>query len=285
MPERTIAIVTDSTADLPADLRGRWGIAVVPVGLRFGDELFADGVDIDADAFLARMAAGGPPPRTVAPSSRQFAEVFRELGERALGIVAVVGSGKLGSTLGSAQAARDEVAGVVPVEVVDSRSATMGLGWQAVRAAELADSGLSLSAIAQTLRSETARYEVIFFVDTLEHLRRGGRIGRAAALIGQALDLKPLLRIDEGQVVPLDRARTHGRAVDALVDEVAAMGAVERVAALYATSEREGRALADRLVAETGLAAGQVLVARIGPGVATHIGPGGLGVAVADLPG
>ncbi|MFM9107993.1 MAG: DegV family protein [Chloroflexota bacterium] len=285
MPERTIAIVTDSTADLPADLRRRFGIEVVPVELRFGEESFADGVTIDADAFLARMQSGGPPPRTVAPPADRFAEAFRRLAERHQGIIAIVGSGKLGSTLASAMTARVEVAGIVPVAVVDSRSASMGLGWQAVRAAELVAGGAPLEAIADTLRAETSRYEVIFFVDTLDHLRRGGRVGRAAALIGQALDLKPLLRIDEGQVVPLDRARTHARAVDALVDAVAAMGAIERVAALHASGEAEGRALAGRLVAELGLDPGQVLVARIGPAVATHIGPGGLGVAVADLPG
>lgn len=283
MPTARIAIVTDSTADLPQYLREMHGITVVPVGVRVGDVLREDGDGGDPDAFIASIASGGAMPRTVAPSPALFAEVFRDLARTHDGITAIVGSAKLGTTIASAHLARDMVAGLVPVEVVDSRSATMGLGWQAVRAVELAGSGMALKDLADQLRAETAGYEVIFFVDTLEHLRRGGRIGRAAALIGSALDLKPLLRIDEGQVVPLDRARTHARAVDALVDAVTAMGGVDRAAALYSSDEQAGQALAARLVAEAGLAPEQVIVARIGPGVATHIGPGALGVALSDL--
>jgi DegV family protein with EDD domain len=283
MTNLSIAVVTDSTADLPASLREEHGITVVPIGVRFGGETLEDGVAIDPDEVLRRMSAGGSMPRTVAPSPERFAETFRGLARSHRGVLAIVGSGKLGSTIEAAQAARVMVADLIPVEVVDSRSATMGLGWQAVRAAELAGSGLTLTEVADLLRAETSHYEVVFFVDTLEHLRRGGRIGRAATMIGTALDLKPLLRIDEGQVVPHDRIRTHARAVDALVDAVKAIGPVERAAALYATDEQEGKALAARLVAEAGLAPDQVIVARIGPGVATHIGPGALGVAVADV--
>jgi len=277
-----IAVVTDSTADLPDALRQRLGIAVVPVGVRFGKETLRDGVDIGPEAFLARLAASPEPPRTVAPAMEEFAETFARLARDHDGIVAVIGSSKLGST---ASVARAAAAGAgIPVEVVDSRSATMGLGWQAVRAAELAAEGLDAAAIAHRLRSETARYEVVFFVDTLEYLRRGARIGRAAAAIGEALDLKPLLRIDEGVVVPAERARTRARAIDALVESVRALGRVERVAALHVSDPRDGDALAVRLRDELGLAPEQVIVARIGPGVATHAGPGALGVAVADLP-
>jgi DegV family protein with EDD domain len=284
MTEPRIAIVTDSTADLPADLRNRHGISVVPIGVRFGEETLRDGIDIGPEGFLARLAQPGPLPRTVAPAPDQFADLFRELGKRHDGVVAVVGSSKLGTTAAAALQGRQLVMGV-PVEVVDSRSATMGLGWQAVRAAELAGAGMDLAAIADILRVETSRYEVVFFVDTLEHLRRGGRIGRAATMIGEALDLKPLLRIDEGQVVPLDRARTYARAVDALVAAVKEMGTVEHVAALHSSDAAAGRMLAAKLIAEAELDPSQVVVACIGPGVATHIGPGALGVAVADIPG
>ena len=277
-----VAVVTDSTADLPEDLRQRWGIVVVPVGVRFGGLTLRDGVDIGAEEFLARLDASPDPPRTVAPSVDEFLTAFDRLGRDHDGIVAVIGSGRLGSTVAVAREAAARSA--VPVEVVDSRSATMGLGWQAVRAAELAAEGLDAPAVADLLRSETGRYEVIFFVDTLEYLRRGARIGRAAAAIGDALDLKPLLRIDEGVVVPAERARTRARAVDALVESVRALGTVERAAALYVSERRDGEALAARLRDELGLREEQVVVARIGPGVATHAGPGALGVAVADLP-
>ena len=282
MTASRVAVVTDSTADLPEDLRQRWGIVVVPVGVRFGGQTLRDGVDIGAEEFLARLDASPDPPRTVAPAVDDFLAAFDRLGRDHDGIVAVIGSGRLGSTVAVAREAAARAA--VPVEVVDSRSATMGLGWQAVRAAELAAEGLDALAVADLLRSETGRYEVIFFVDTLEYLRRGARIGRAAAAIGDALDLKPLLRIDEGVVVPAERARTRARAVDALVESVRALGTVERAAALYVSERRDGEALAARLRDELGLREEQVVVARIGPGVATHAGPGALGVAVADLP-
>ena len=176
-----LAIVTDSTADLPDALQRHHLITVVPIGVR-----------IDENENVTR---------TYAPAPEQFTAVFSELAADFEGILAVLGSAKLGGMVASAEAARASIEGSVPIEIVDSRSATMGLGWQAVRAADLAAEGMSLPELADTIRGETDRYEVVFFVDTLEHLRRGGRLGRAATLIGGALDLKPLLRIDEGQVV------------------------------------------------------------------------------------
>lgn len=276
---RRVAIVTDSSADLPAALRTHAGITVVPVDVIVDGKTFRDGEEIDAASFAGRSGARVA---TAAPPPKRFAAAFRDLGQTHDAVVAVVVSSRLGRVYDAARIAAGMVAGEVPVQVVDSRSASMGIGFQALRAAELADGGADAAEIAAALRTEEWRFPVAFFVDTLEYLQHGGRIGRAAALIGDVLRLKPLLGIDEGQVVPLERTRTRARAIDGLVDFVHGLGEVERVAALFTTDPADGEMLARRLRDECGLPAGRVLATRVGPAVAVHIGPGALGVAVAD---
>lgn len=281
-PGRRVAIVTDSTADLPAALRRRAGIDVVPVDVLVDGRRLRDGDEIDAASFAGRSRTTAA---TAAPPPERFAAAFRDLGQTHAAVVAVVVSSRLGRVYDAARSAAESVADEVPVVVVDSRSASMGVGFQALRAAQLADAGADAEEIAAIVRAEEMRFPVAFFVDTLEYLQHGGRIGRAAALIGDVLRLKPLLRIDEGQVVPLERTRTRARAIDGLVDFVRGLGAVEQVAALYATDPADGEALARRLRDECGLPADRVFATRIGPAVAVHIGPGAMGVAVADVEG
>ena len=279
-----VAIVTDSTADLPEALWAEAGITVVPLDVRFGDESLRDGVDITNDAFIARLASSKTAPTTSQPPPARFEEAFRTLANDHEAIVAVLISSKLSGTFNAASLAAEAVADRIPVEVVDSRTGSMALGFQALRGAALAGEGSDAPAIAETLRAEVGRHHVVFFVDTLEYLQRGGRIGRAAALIGGILQLKPLLRIDEGLVVPWERTRTRSRAVNGLIDFAKGLPAVERVAALYSSDRAEGAAFADRLAADLGLAPEQVVLAQIGPTVATHIGPGAMGVAAMEAP-
>lgn len=279
---RRVAIVTDSTADLPAALREQAGISVVPVDILVDGRRLRDGEEIDAASFAGRPRVAAA---TAAPPPERFAAAFRDLGQTHDAVVAVVVSSRLGRVYDAARIAARMVADEAPVVVVDSRSASMGVGFQALHAAELADAGADAEEIAAIVRAEELRFPVAFFVDTLEYLQQGGRIGRAAALIGDVLQLKPLLRIDEGQVVPLERTRTRARAIDGLVDFVRGLGAVERVAALYATDPADGDLLARRLREECGLPAERVFATRIGPAVAVHIGPGAMGVAVADVEG
>jgi DegV family protein with EDD domain len=155
----------------------------------------------------------------------------------------------------------------------------MGLGLQAIRAAELARQGMDAPAIADRLRAETTSNHIVFFVDTLEFLQRNGRIGRAAALIGGVLQLKPLLRVDEGQVVPFERTRTRAKAIQGLVDFVRELPHVTRLSALY-TGTADGAAFADRLAAEIGVPRAEISVVQMGPVITSHVGPGAVGVAV-----
>lgn len=276
-----VAIVTDSTADLPADVQDRFGIAVVPLNVHFGDETFRDQIDLSTDQFMERLRGTSVLPKTSQPSPALFEATFRRLAaEGAEGIVCLTISGKLSGTVQSATLAAEAVRDQVPVEVVDSRTGSMALGLQAIRAAELAERGLGREAIASRLRAETAANHVVFFVDTLEFLQRNGRIGRAAALIGGLLHLKPLLRVDEGQVVPYERTRTRAKALNGLADFARALPRVDRLSVLYTTSRDDAAVFADRLAGELSLDREQIVLAQIGPVVGSHIGPGAMGVAV-----
>ena len=277
-----VAIVTDSTADLPTHLRDQHNITMVPLNVHFGDEVFRDQVDISTDAFMDRLGRSPKLPTTSQPSAGLFEETFRSLAANHDGIVAVLISAKLSGTAQSATIAADAVADLLPVEVIDSTTASMALGFQALHAAALAADNLDAPTIAQRLRAEVGDYEVVFFVDTLEYLQRGGRIGKAQALVGGLLKLKPLLRVDEGQIVPFERTRTRARAIEGLVDFARGLGAIERLCVLHNTTPDDARTLADRLVAELHLPPEDVLTTQMSPVIGTPVGPGAMGIAVAE---
>ncbi len=274
-----VAIVTDSTADLPPHLRDRHQVTVVPLNVHFGDDVFRDQVDITTDAFMERLQRTAALPTTSQPASGLFEETFRRLAADHDAVVAVLISGKLSGTVMSASIARDAVADLLPVEVVDSQNASLGLGFQVIRAAELAAGGTPAAAIADRLRAETDAYHLVFFVDTLEYLQRGGRIGKAAAMLGSMLNLKPVLRVDEGQIVPFERTRTRRRALQGLVEFGRGLPRSERVAVVHSSTPED----AAQLAAELGAALGPrepVIVAQFGPVIGTHVGPGAMGVGI-----
>lgn len=275
-----VAIVTDSTSDLSPDLQRRHHVTVVPLNVHFGDDVLRDQLDITTDEFMQRLQRSSTMPTTSQPSAGLFEETFRRLAADHDEIVAVLISSKLSGTIQSAMIAAEAVKDEIPVTIVDSFSATLGLGLQAIRASTLVEDGLSGEEIAVHVRGETAAYQVVFFVDTLEYLQRGGRIGRAAALLGGILQLKPLIRLDEGQIVPYERTRTRSKATQGLVDFAKGLPHVERIASLFSTDRSEGEMLANRLAEARGIPRDQVEVAQMGPVVGVHVGPGALGVAV-----
>lgn len=277
-----VAIVTDSTADLPPALRERHNIAVVPLNVHFGSDALRDQIDLTTDQFFERLRASSTMPTTSQPSAGLFEQTFRRLADDHDEIVAVLISSKLSGTFQSATIAAQSLGEAVPIEIVDSANGSMGLGWQAVRAAELAAVGRDAASIAGELRGDVNRYHTVFFVDTLEYLQRGGRIGRAAALVGGLLNLKPLLRVDEGQIVPYERTRTRSKAIAGLVDFVRGLPQVERICAMYATTPDDATQLAERLAGATGKSVESIEITQMGPVIGVHIGPGALGVSVAE---
>ena len=272
-----IRVITDSTADLPPDMAAELGIEVVPLNVHFGTDTFRDGIDLSADEFYQRLVASPRPPTTSQPSVGAFLEVYQKaLDEGADGIVSVHISAKLSGTWNSSVQAREQLADPSQVEVVDTGQASMGLGWVAAAAARAAQASASLEEVANAARSAADKVRVLFLVDTLEFLQKGGRIGKAAAMFGSVLAIKPLLTIQEGEVHPLEKVRTRSKGVARLVQLVQEAAPLQSMAVLYTTTEDEARALAERL--GPCVPGGEVVVGRLGTVVGTYAGPGLLGV-------
>ena len=270
-----IAVVTDSTADLPPELVRRHDIHVVPLTVAFGDRIYRDGVDLSADEFLRLLAESPVRPTTSQPPPEVFATRYRELAATHDAVVSIHISARLSGTVQSATLAAQMVADDIPVTVIDSDSASMGCGMLAVTAATMAARGAPVSAIRDRVADEAACMDIVFMVESLEALRRGGRIGRAAAMLGTVLDLKPILRLTAGEISPLERTRTRKRAVRDMVDYVRRQGGVRRICAVYTGHPEEARTLLrefDLLVPHE-----QMFVATLGPVIASHTGPGVIG--------
>jgi DegV family protein with EDD domain len=276
-----VAVVTDSTAYLPADLAAERRIRVVPLEVRLGDRIGLEGVDIDAAAVSAALANRNLSVQTSRPAPAEFATIYRAaLAEGAAEVVSVHLSRELSGTWDAARLAAEEV-GPGRVRVVDSRATAMGLGYAVLAAADAAEVGADGGAVEQAAADVAARCRVFFCVDTLDRLRRGGRIGAAAALVGGALAVKPLLHVAQGRIVPLEKVRTTARAAQRMVElAVRAAGdgpadlAVHHLAAADRAEELAAR-LRERLPR-----AARLLVSEVGAVIGAHAGTGLLGIVV-----
>ena len=273
-----IAVVTDSTSDIPESMVREAGIAIVPLSVNFGNQSLRDRVDITHQQFMDRLAGSPVLPTTSQPPPGLFEEAYRRLaGEGAEQIVSIHISEKLSGTCGAARIAAETVADEVRVEVVDSRSVSLGLGFIALEAARVARAGGDLDAVLDAVRQMIPNVHVIMFADTLEYLERGGRIGRPAAIVGSLLALKPLLRLDEGVVVPHERTRTRAKAIDGLVRFVADFPHIRQLAAVR-SGEADIDTLLDRLAPR--FPRERIVVTEVSPVIAVHLGPGALGCIV-----
>jgi len=274
-----IRIVTDSTADLPDEVRRAAGIEMVPLSILFGEESLLDKVEIGHEEFVRRLKASGKDlPTTAQPPIGLFEETYRRLAdEGADTIVSLHLSERLSGTAGSARLAAAEVAGRVRVEVIDSRSITLGLGFLALEAARVAARGGDVAEIVATVQRMIPNIHIIFFPDTLEYLQKGGRIGRAAAIAGSILSLKPLMRLDEGVVVPHERTRTRSKAIDGLVKFARDFPHIRQLGALQ-IGDADIATLLDRLGGV--YPRDRIVVTEVSPVIAVHLGPGTLGVVV-----
>lgn len=272
-----VKIVTDSGADIPKHLVEELDITVVPLTIHFGDEEFKDGVDLDTTQFYSRLQAGGQP-RTTQPSPADFEAAYVKLQDEADAIVSCHLSSELSGTMQSAVLASTMDSVKVPVHVIDSRSASLGIGMLAIEAARMAKDGASAEDIVQHVQGIVQRQQVFFLVDTLEYLQRNGRIGRASAFVGGLLNIKPLLTIDDGVVAPLERARGRNKARARLV-ELVASGVGDnkvRMAIMHADAAEEAEALAAELRSKVDV--DELIVSQLGATIGTHAGPGTLGV-------
>ena len=282
----SVAVVTDSTAYLPADLVERHRIEVVPLYVVLAGRSGREGADISPQDVARAMGTRGQPVSTSRPTTGDFLAAYRRcLDAGAPRIVSIHLSAELSGTWDAARMAAAQV-GEHLVTVIDSRSAAMGSGFAVLAAVRIAEAGGDAAAVADAARTTAANTRTLFVVDTLEHLRRGGRIGSAASLFGTALAVKPVLHVVDGRVVPLEKVRTSARALARLVQravEAAAGRPVDLAVHHLAAPER-----AQRLATELRSAlpeAGEVLVSELGAAIGAHVGPGAVGVVVSPTGG
>jgi fatty acid kinase fatty acid binding subunit len=277
-----VAIVTDSTSDLPASLASARSISVVPLTLNFDGRSLLDGVDITPGEFYRRLPSASTHPTTSQPSPGRFAETYGELLANHDSIVSIHISEKLSGTYDSAKQAA-EMTDPQRVHVVDSQLVSMSLGLVVLGAASLASQGVDAEAIVEKVESIRPMVHTYFSVATLEFLRRGGRIGRASAMLGSVLQVKPVLCIRDGVVTPLERVRTFERALNRIIELVRAVDRGNGICAVVGHADAE--ADAQRVGRELEPIADTLMIQALGPVVGAHGGPGvvGVGCYPADL--
>lgn len=276
-----IAIVTDSTAYIPADLVQKHNITVTPQILIWGEETFRDGVDIQPDEFYARLKTAKVMPTTSQVSPATMQATFEDLIEKGYNVLGIFVAATLSGTIQSAVQAIDMMgAAGQKVNIVDSNTTAMAMGFQVLTVARAIENGANMQdavALAERARGHTGVY---FAVDTLEFLHRGGRIGGAQRFLGTALNMKPVLAVVDGHVEAVERIRTKGKALERVLELVMEQTKGKtpvRLATLHAAAEAEARTLLDKASQE--LNAAESIMSTVSPVVGTHAGPGTVGLA------
>lgn len=274
-----IKIVTDSGSGISPELARQYGISVIPLYVHFGNETFREGVDIQLPEFLARLKTAPQLPTTSQPSAGDFLQLYEPLVANGSEVISIHLSSKLSGTVASACTAREMLPGA-RIHVVDTLSISATQAMMALHAARMAAAGESADAILARLDEFIAGSHIYFVVDTLEYLQKGGRIGKAAALLGTALQMKPLLMLCEGVVEAKERIRTKSKAVGRMHELVMqeTSGRICRcLGILHAAAPDEARQLEADLL--TRVKPDETMITEVGPVIATHTGPGVVGVA------
>ena len=276
-----VAIVTDSTAYIPVGLQQQLNINVVPLTLMWGEESFEDGVDMLPEDFYRRMASSRVVPTTSQPTMLSMKNAFEHLLEEGYDVLGIFISSRLSGTVESAMQAREIMdRGKDQIGIIDSLGTTMALGWPVLTAARAAKAGENLvecQKLAETARDQTG---VMFVVETLEYLRRGGRIGGAQAMLGTILNVKPLLKLQDGRIEPVEKIRTKrkalGRMLD-LIEEKTAGRTPIRLGVVHANAEAEALSLLETVRRRFNPI--ESLLCPLSPVIGTHVGPGTISIA------
>jgi DegV family protein with EDD domain len=274
----TVRVVTDSVADLPPQLARELGITVVPLNVRFGTEVYRDGVDMTSEEFYGRLVDSRVLPTTSVPSPGAFAEAYDRAAEEADEVLAVILSSRLSGTYDAALQGVGLMKKQCRVEVVDSEWATMAEGFIVMKAAEAANSGASLDEAMDVVRKNIPRVDFLAAFDTLEFLKRGGRIGRAQVLLGSLLNINPLITLRDGVVEPAGRTRSRAKAIERLYEFAASYSRIEEMAVGSANCPDEADDLARRLGSK--FPRERIYRSKMTPAIGTYTGPGLLLVAI-----
>jgi len=270
-----VRVVTDSACDLPDELVAALGLSIVPLTIRFGDEELVDREELSVAEFWQRLTTSPVLPETAAPSAGAFEACFRDLADGgATGIVCINLSSRLSATMQAATVAAKAVADDCPIEVIDSLTCSMGLGTLCITAARRAIEGAELETIVAEVTDRRDRTKLFGTLDTLEFLKRGGRVGNARALLGSMLSIKPVVEVRDGVVEEAGKVRTRSKALQVLVDHVRAQP-VENLAVLHGNAPDldELLDLLDPIVPRA-----EIVTGIVGPVIGTHAGPRVIGV-------
>jgi DegV family protein with EDD domain len=282
MPLPTVRIVTDSTADIPPEIARELDITVVPANVQFGSESFRDGVDLSRDAFYQRLVTDPVLPTTSAPAVGVFAEAYRQVAARARaagqpfsGIVAVHLAARLSALYNSARLGAEDVPDV-PVRLVDSQQVSIGTGLLAIVAARAAKRGMGLDEVAALVEQRVPHVRLLAMLDTLEYIRRSGRLGKAKWLLGTLLHIKPIIEVRQAEVLPpVELPRTRSQALDRLAEMAAELAPFEELAVMHARAPDLAESLQHRL--------GRlhppecIILGEVGVTIGTYAGPGAVG--------
>ena len=274
---KDIGIVTDSIADIPDGLLDQYGIHMVPAYVRFGNEVYRDRSEIKPYEVLNRMVQTGQPPKTSQPSPGDFLEVYKALAEKAKTILSIHPSSILTGTFQSARIASG-ILSELDIRLIDTMNGSLGQGWAVIEAARAAVRGVDADRIVQLAKGVAGRMHTVISVDTLEFIYKGGRIGRAQAIIGNMLHVKPILYLDKGALVPLDKVIGRGAVIPRLLDYISSTvgeGSPINVGIGYAGLKENAVRLREEISRRFDVR--EFITAHTGAGISSHVGPGAYG--------
>lgn len=278
-----VRIVTDSTAlfEIPS-FPDDYHVVIVPVNVHFGDRVFQDGINITAEDVLQRMHSGGIAPRISAPPAATFEQIFRELNKSTDQIIVLLHSQYFSDTVSNAQVARLSLLGRCEIAVVDSMTTSVGLGYLVETIAEASERGADLDEIVRIARGVIPRLYSIYYVESLDTIHQTGLIGRSQSLLGSMLEIKPILTIEDGNLMTMEKARTHSQAIDKMIEFITEFTHLERLSIVQNSSRITDRTrmLQDRLALE--FARTQVPVMVYEPLIASMLGPDAMGLAILE---
>jgi DegV family protein with EDD domain len=272
----TVKILTDSLADIPAPIIKELDITVVPCIVRFGDEEYIDRVTLSPDEFYKKLVSTPVLPTTSFPSVQMFEEAYRKLAESTDRILAIHTIASLTGIYNSSRMAAETIQ-TARIELIDSEQVSMALGWLVILAARAAKEGATLTQLKTLVENAKRRVHIIAMLDTLEYAQRGGRLGKGAALIGGALNVKPLVSAVHSEIVPVENVRTLKRALERLAEIVLSSGPIQELAIIHANAPEHAQTL-QKMLAKT-FPIENIVMSETGPVLGTHTGPGAVGIA------
>ncbi|MDD2697032.1 MAG: DegV family protein [Candidatus Pacebacteria bacterium] len=265
-------VITDSTVDFPVGALDGQRIKVVPLYVMFGNEQFRDRVNLSSDEFFIKLQKSRDLPKTSQPTPADFLKAYKKDPK----IISIHVSAKLSGTLQSANKARDEMPGNFDIRTLDSQTLSLGLGFLVMRAAELAEGGESLDNIEAEIKQMIPRIRLFGVLDTLLYLEKGGRIGKVSSWLGSLLQIKPIIQIKDGEVMPVERTRSKAKAIERLIEIFAGEGGMTKIGIIHAAAETEAKELANRL--KTVYPGKNIPIVQTGTIIGTHSGPGLIGI-------